>query len=109
MAAGVDTILAKAIESKASDVHINVGMPPVFRKNTELLDMNLPPVNNETAKEMVISMVGPDRFKIFTQNRDLDFSTTIKDGHRFRVNAHYQRETIAISFRVIPNQIPLIN
>jgi len=108
MAAGIENILAKAIENKASDVHINVGMPPVLRKNTELLDMKLPPVNNETVKEMVISMIGPDRFKTFTQNRDLDFSTTVKDGHRFRVNAHYQRETIAISFRVIPNQIPLI-
>ncbi|MCF7956431.1 MAG: PilT/PilU family type 4a pilus ATPase, partial [Phycisphaerae bacterium] len=38
--------------------------------------------------------------------KDLDFSTTIDDGHRFRVNAHYQRDTIALSFRVISNVIP---
>jgi len=106
---GVETVLTKAIEDKASDVHINVGMPPVLRKNTELIDMDFPAVSNEDAKEMVISMVGPDRFKTFTENRDLDFSTTVEDGHRFRVNAHYQRETIAISFRVIPNQIPSID
>jgi twitching motility protein PilT len=54
-------------------------------------------------------MVEPDRFKEFKQNKDLDFSTSLEDGHRFRVNAHYQRETMAISFRVIPNQIPLID
>jgi len=58
---------------------------------------------------MVISMIGPDRFKVFEENRDIDFSTTIDDGHRFRVNAHYQCDTIAISFRVIPNQIPSID
>jgi len=101
----IKSILANAIEVEASDVHINVGMPPVLRKNTELNALELPPVSNEDAKEMVISMVGPERFKKFEEKQDLDFSTSIDDGHRFRVNAHYQRETIAISFRVIPNQV----
>jgi twitching motility protein PilT len=71
--------------------------------------MDFPAVSNEDAKEMVIDMVGSDRFKKLEEKKDLDFSTTIDGGHRFRVNAHYQRETIAISFRVIPNQIPAID
>jgi len=107
--ADVKKILTEAIENQASDVHINVGMPPILRKNTELIQMDFPPVSDEDAKEMVLTMVGQDKFKKFEQSRDLDFSTTIDDGHRFRVNAHYQRDTIAISFRVIPNQIPVID
>jgi twitching motility protein PilT len=105
----IKAVLAEAIERHASDVHINVGMPPVLRKNTELITTDSAAISNENAKEMVLAMVGPDRFKKCEENRDLDFSTTIDDGHRFRVNAHYQRDTIAISFRVIPNQIPLID
>jgi twitching motility protein PilT len=105
----IKKILADAIDKQASDVHINVGMPPVLRKNTELMIMEFPPVSDEDAKEMVLSMVGPDRFKKFEETLDLDFSTTIDDGHRFRVNAHVQRDTVAISFRVIPNQIPLLD
>ena len=105
----IKTILTKSIETGASDVHINVGMPPILRKNTELINLDFDPISNENAKEMVLAMVGPDRFKIFEEKRDLDFSTTIDDGHRFRVNAHYQQDTIAISFRVIPNRIPLID
>jgi len=105
----VKEILAKAIEKGASDVHINVGMPPIIRKNTELIDLEFPTISNENAKEMVLSMIGPDKFKKFEEKKDLDFSTTIDDGHRFRVNTHYQRDTIAISFRVIPNQIPSID
>jgi len=105
----VKTILAVAVENKASDVHINVGMPPVLRKNTELMLMDAPQLSDEDAKQMVTDMVGSDRFKKFQQIRDLDFSTTLDDGHRFRVNAHYQRDSIAISFRVIPNEIPLID
>ncbi len=105
----IKKVLAKAIEMKASDVHINVGMPPVIRKNTELIDSEFPLVTNEDAKEAVLGMVGPDRFKRFENDRDLDFSTFIDGGYRFRVNSHYQRDTVAISFRVIPNQIPSID
>jgi twitching motility protein PilT len=100
----IATILAAAVKHRASDIHINVGMPPVIRRNTELIDMDLPAVSNKDAKGMIISMVGEERFKQFQDQRDLDFSTTIPDGYRFRVNAHYQRDSIAISFRVIPNQ-----
>jgi twitching motility protein PilT len=101
----VKTILAEAIENKASDVHINVGMPPVLRKNTELIDMDFSEVTNEDAEGMILSLIGHDKFKKFEEKKDFDFSTAIDDGHRFRVNAHYQRDTIAISFRVIPNQV----
>jgi len=105
----IKTILTNVIEHSASDLHINVGMPPILRRNTELIDLDFPAVSNEDAKEMVLSMIGPDRFKKFEEKRDLDFSTNLDDGHRFRVNAHYQRDTIAISFRVIPNQIPALD
>jgi twitching motility protein PilT len=105
----VKTILVEAIVKKASDVHINVGMQPILRRNTELIEMDFPVVGSEDARQMVLDMIGPDKFKKFEERKDLDFSTTIEDGHRFRVNAHYQRETIAISFRVIPNQVPLID
>jgi len=105
----IKAILAKAVELGASDVHINVGLPPMLRKNTELIDMDFPVVTNEHAKEMVLGLVGPDRFKKFETERDADFSTMLDDGHRFRVNAHYQRGTIAISFRLIPNQIPTVD
>lgn len=104
----IKNILADVIENDASDLHINVGMPPVLRRNTELVELDFPPISNEDAREMVLSMVGPEKFKKVEENKDLDFSTSIDDGHRFRVNAHYQRDTIAISFRVIPNQIPNI-
>ena len=101
----IKNILALAIENRASDVHINVGMPPVLRRDTELIDMEAPPVTDQDARAMVLAMVGPEKMKKFEELRDLDFSTEITGGHRFRVNAHFQRDTVAISFRVIPNQV----
>jgi len=101
----IKKILEAAIDNKASDVHINVGMPPVLRRDTELIDLEFPPVTNEDAKGMVVAMVGPEKMRVFEEKRDLDFSTALESGDRFRVNAHFQRDTIAISFRVIPNQV----
>jgi twitching motility protein PilT len=105
----IKTILENVIEHGASDLHINVGMPPILRRNTELTELDFPAISNEDAKEMVLSMIGPNRYKKFEEYKDLDFSTNLDDGHRFRVNAHFQRDTIAIAFRVIPNQIPLLD
>ena len=105
----IKAILAKAIDEKASDVHINVGMPAVLRKNTELIRIDGNNISAKDAEEMVLSMVGPERLAKFNENRDLDFSTSLDGGHRFRVNAHYQKETIAIAFRVIPSQPPQID
>lgn len=105
----VKQMLAMAIENHSSDVHINADMPPVMRINTELVAMDLPEVSNEEAGQMVLNMVGEDKFKKFLEKRDLDFSTMIDDGSRFRVNAHFQKESVAISFRAISNQIPDID
>ncbi|MBC8481606.1 MAG: PilT/PilU family type 4a pilus ATPase [Planctomycetes bacterium] len=105
----IQEILARSIELEASDVHINVGMVPMARKNTDLLELDYNEVTNEDARQMLISMVGSEKFKQFEEKKDLDFSTMINEGYRFRVNAHYQRGTIALSFRVISNVIPSID
>jgi twitching motility protein PilT len=102
----IKTILAAAVERDASDVHINVGMEPLMRKNTELIKLDFPPTSAEDARLMVLSMISEERFKRFEERKDDDFSTTIESGHRFRVNAHFQKDTIAISLRVIPTEAP---
>ncbi|MDH4202357.1 MAG: type IV pilus twitching motility protein PilT [Phycisphaerae bacterium] len=99
-------MLATAIEAGASDVHINIGMPPIMRINTELIMMDLPEVSNDDTGKMILEMIGEDKFKQFLEKRDWDFSTMIDDGSRFRVNAHFQKESFALAFRAISNHVP---
>ncbi|MCD4699097.1 MAG: Flp pilus assembly complex ATPase component TadA, partial [Phycisphaerae bacterium] len=99
-------LLKKAIEQGASDIHVIVGQCPIFRINTELTDSGFPVVTNEAAAELVREMLGDRRYAQFLRRRDFDFSTFVKDQARFRVNAHFQRDTIAIAFRAIPNKVP---
>lgn len=102
-------ILTAAVQAGASDVHINVGMPAIMRINTELVTMETGPINEEKVKKLLLDMIGEDKFSHFEKRRDYDFSTALEDGNRFRANAHYQKDTVALSFRLIPNQIPYLN
>lgn len=106
---GIKRLLSIAVQAGASDMHINIGLPPVMRVNTELVAMETEPFGNEKIKDMLIEMIGAEKFRAFEIKRDCDFSMTLDDGSRFRVNAHYQKNTIALSFRLIPRQIPEIN
>ena len=106
----IRSILAKAVKREASDVHINVGMPPVVRVNTDLMEMDFPIVTSDHARDILLSLVGREKFDKFEQARDLDFSTSITNpDQRFRVNAHYQRDTIAIAFRLISDRVPSLD
>ena len=64
----IKALLTKSIEAGASDIHINVGLRPVVRKNTELIELELDVISEEDARQMVLSMVGQDRFKKFEEN-----------------------------------------
>ncbi len=100
-------LLCDAIEKGASDIHVVVGMPPLYRINTVLQPAEgFPPVTAEQTRKAVLGMVGDRRFSQFEEHRDLDFSVSIDGGGRFRVNAHYQRDTIAIAFRAIQSKVP---
>jgi len=50
-------ILTEAVEKEASDVHINVGLRPIIRVNTELVETDFPTITDEDAKEILISLI----------------------------------------------------
>jgi twitching motility protein PilT len=98
-------ILRQAISAKASDVHINVGLPPMFRIHTVLKASDFPIVTPEGAIRLVREMCNEKRMGEFEEHRDSDFSYEIPGVGRFRVNAHYQRNTVALSFRTINDKV----
>jgi twitching motility protein PilT len=102
-------MLTESIKHGASDIHINIEMPPMMRINTELVVMELPALNEQDIMQMIEDMIGPEKVKKFIETRDIDFSTKIDDGSRFRVNARFQQDSPAVSFRVISSNIPSIN
>jgi twitching motility protein PilT len=98
-------ILRNAVAAKASDVHINVGLPPMFRIHTVLKPSDFPIVTPEGVTRLLKEMLPEKRWPHFDELRDADFSFEIPGVSRFRVNAHYQRNTIALAFRTINDKV----
>ncbi len=99
-------MLTSALDCDASDIHIMVGSAPLMRIHTVLKEMDYPVVTAEGALELIKEMLSEERFKEYLTKRDLDFSAEVTGKGRFRVNAHFQRNTAAISFRTIQDSVP---
>ena len=105
----LDDILRQAVEAGASDIHINAGQPPLYRVTTVIERSSFPVLTPEMCVELARGIMDDDRWAKFQQHRDADFSYAVEDLSRFRVNAHYQRGTVAMAFRTVNETIrPLI-
>ena len=105
--ARIDNLLKAMIENKASDCHISVGSPPVFRIHGELTPLKareLTPSDTETILFEIITEHQQERLK---QDLELDFAHEI-EGARFRVNIFYERRGLGAAFRIIPVKIATI-
>jgi twitching motility protein PilT len=101
-------ILKAAGDAKASDVHLNAGMPPLFRVNTVVAPAALAPITAQMTEQFARSMMTDQRWSEFQQRRDSDFSFELPGVGRFRVNVHFQRGSVALSLRAInPTVRPL--
>src|SRR5207237_3159979 len=101
----LNDILKAAVGAKASDVHINVGAPPLYRIHTVVQPSDFPIVTPEGAQRLLKEMIDDKRWAEFEIKRDADFSYEIPGVSRYRVNAHYQRKSIALAFRTINDKI----
>jgi twitching motility protein PilT len=102
-------LLKTAIDSKASDIFMVPDHYPMVNIHDEMGPLQqFGVVTPDDTERMVREMVGERRMARLEENRDLDFSTQLGELGRFRVNAHYQRECIAIAFRVISADVPAV-
>lgn len=101
----INDILRNAVAARASDVHITVGSPPLFRVHTVVSPSDFPIVTPEGAMRVAKEMMSEKRWADFETHRDSDFSYEIPGLSRFRVNAHYQRNSVALSIRTINDKV----
>src|SRR5436305_8448506 len=101
----LNDILRTAVKMKASDVHIMVGSPPLFRIHTVVTPSDLAVITPEGSVRLLKDMLNDKRWAEFEEKRDADFSYEIPGVGRFRVNAHYQRNSIAMAFRTINDKV----
>jgi twitching motility protein PilT len=107
-ALALEDVLRLAIEMNATDIHVQVGLPPMFRVRGKLMPHASPALTAEQCEALVFSIMTEDQKKTFSERLDCDFSYGIPGLARFRINVFRQRGSVAAAFRRIPYQIPAI-
>jgi twitching motility protein PilT len=101
----IDQILQIAVKAGASDVHLHAGSPPLLRINTVIQPADYPSLTARDCEGIARDLMDEHRWTDFQQKRDVDFSHDIPGLARFRVNAHFQRQTVALAIRTICNRV----
>ncbi|RKZ23605.1 type IV pili twitching motility protein PilT [bacterium] len=98
-------LLEEMVRRGASDLHLTVGVPPMFRIDGQLVPGNYEVLTPDKVKELVYSILNDEQKKRFEMEHELDLSFGIPGLSRFRGNVFYQRGQVAMAIRTIPFQI----
>ena len=102
----IEILLEQVIKEDASDLHIQVGLPPMLRVDGALRPVGEIEVLNEDAVEkLVMQLIDDEQKKILEKDKEIDFSFSFGEYGRFRVNAFHERGNLAAALRLIPTEI----
>ncbi|HEX3626765.1 MAG TPA: PilT/PilU family type 4a pilus ATPase [Verrucomicrobiae bacterium] len=99
-------ILKTAVGGGASDIHLKVGGPVIFRINRELIAVDAPFPTNEWMQKVVESITPPHLKKRLDEEREVDFSYFAPEIGRFRTNLFQQRSQWALAMRHVKSSVP---
>lgn len=102
----IEVLLDEVIKKKASDLHVQVGLPPMLRVDGALTPVTGADVLTEEGVEaLIFAILDEDQKQILLKDKEFDFSFAYGDLGRFRVNAFHERGNMAAALRLIPNEI----
>src|ERR1700689_686332 len=105
----IEVLLEEVIKKKASDLHLQVGLPPILRVDGKLIPVSGADIlNDEAVETLVFAVLDEDQKQILLKDKEFDFSFAFGDLGRFRVNAFHERGNLAAALRLIPNEIMTI-
>lgn len=102
----IEILLEEVIKKKASDLHLQVGLPPMLRVDGALAAVTgAESLTEETIEGLIFAILDEDQKQILLKDKEFDFSFAFGELGRFRVNAFHERGNLAAALRLIPNEI----
>lgn len=98
-------IVAKAMEMNAFDVHIKTGFAPMIRIAGVIRPLEFTPLSPKEMEQLALMLIGDRRVADLKTSGHADAPCEIADLCRVRVNVFFQRNSLAISMRLVPKQI----
>lgn len=105
MQTDIVTLLKMAIERRASDLILTVGLPPMLRVHGKWQPTEYDPLTPTMTRRLMYSMMDEKKQRVFEENRELDFSFSLTGSGRFRVNVFFQRGSVGGVMRTISEDV----
>lgn len=106
----IENLLEECVRTRASDLHLQVGLPPILRVDGALRPVaGYDSLNEKNVEELVFSTLEEGQKQILLKDKEFDYSFSFGDLGRFRVNAFHEKGNLAAAFRLIPNEIKSIS
>jgi len=102
----INNFLAEAYSLGISDVHLQLGGAPVFRKDGKITITNMPAISTKDMENILTTIVPAGLKSRILSLLDVDFAYEIPGVSRYRVNFSKHMGRIALTIRVIPLEIP---
>ena len=98
-----EEFIMAARNNGASDIHMTVGAPTVFRINGNLVRLN--DMDDQVVNRTILSMLTAEQEQRLNAGEDLDFVFEISTGARQRVNVFHQMGKLAASIRLLNAEV----
>ena len=96
----IEDFLEEAIKRNASDLHIQVGLPPMLRVDGALVPLsNVQVLDGKAVASLVYRVLDEEQKQILLKDKEFDFSFSFGELARFRVNAFHERGNLAPACR----------
>jgi twitching motility protein PilT len=100
-------LLALAIHSKASDLHLRVGEPPLYRIDGRLIRSESPPIESKEAFSLIEAFAPDEVIRTVRAVGQADFGFGF-ESHRFRANVFRADGEWGAVLRRIPEKLPTL-
>jgi len=99
-------ILKAAVDGGASDIHLKIGTPVIYRINRELIAVDSPHPTAEWMNDVVNQITPHHLIKRLEEEREVDFSYFVPEVGRFRTNLFQQRGQWCLAMRYVKTHVP---
>ena len=95
-----------ALERDASDLHLTVGLPPIYRIDGDLVNEGEERLTEEDVVAALHVLATDAQIHELKTTGEIDFAVTVDGEIRMRCNAFYQQGHTALALRLLPLKVP---
>jgi twitching motility protein PilT len=101
----IDGLLREMVKMKASDMHLTVGQPVIYRVHGDIARVSQDPISPDMMRQLLLPTMPKRNHDEFSRSQDTDYAYELANIGRFRVNVFRDRNGVGAVMRHIPSQI----